>query len=152
MSGKQSYKYLFIKKALSECYGIYSANEVDYRFFNLATETLTRYRQLRIINGEIFYAILIKIDKNLNEHIQKKAKCRLHIRQKASLFIGKKSIRKKVFRKHGKTCLCCGANKDISLDHIVPVNRGGKNEISNLQPLCRKCNSSKGTKIIDYRK
>jgi 5-methylcytosine-specific restriction endonuclease McrA len=52
---------------------------------------------------------------------------------------------------YGNKCLCCGS-KEITIDHIVPIVSGGINDISNLQPLCGKCNSSKGTKIIDYRK
>jgi 5-methylcytosine-specific restriction endonuclease McrA len=54
--------------------------------------------------------------------------------------------------KYGNMCLCC-KRKDVRLeaDHVVPIKLGGINVISNIQPLCRSCNSKKGTKIIDYR-
>jgi 5-methylcytosine-specific restriction endonuclease McrA len=48
-------------------------------------------------------------------------------------------------------CLCCGAAGRLCADHVVPLSRGGLNHISNRQPLCRACNSRKGTQIIDYR-
>jgi len=32
------------------------------------------------------------------------------------------------------------------------VTRGGSNDVSNLQPLCRPCNSKKHTRTVDYRK
>lgn len=52
-------------------------------------------------------------------------------------------------------CLKCGKtfprNKLIA-DHIKPVVMGGDSNITNIQPLCRSCNSSKGAKHIDYRK
>lgn len=50
----------------------------------------------------------------------------------------------------GGVCLSCG-NSELTVDHVVPIHMGGRNSIENLQPLCRSCNSSKGTRTIDYR-
>jgi hypothetical protein len=72
-------------------------------------------------------------------------------RKIGSRYISNKKIREKVFNIHGEKCLCCGCYSNISLDHIQSIRNGGKNEIENLQPLCRSCNSSKGAKTIDYR-
>lgn len=72
-------------------------------------------------------------------------------RRDAQKFIGNKKNRETIFNLHGYICLCCGKVDDITLDHIVPIYYGGENSIENLQPLCRGCNSSKGTKTIDYR-
>ena len=73
-------------------------------------------------------------------------------RREAQAFIGKKEVRDTIFNLHGKSCLRCGSLDNISLDHVIPIYHNGENTIDNLQPLCRSCNSSKGTKIIDYRK
>jgi 5-methylcytosine-specific restriction endonuclease McrA len=51
----------------------------------------------------------------------------------------------------GSVCLSCGVTTDLSVDHVIPLARGGTNSIDNLQPLCRQCNSSKGIKTTDYR-
>ncbi len=43
-------------------------------------------------------------------------------------------------------CQVCGETENLHVDHIVPVSRGGKTELGNLQLLCRFCNISKGAK------
>jgi 5-methylcytosine-specific restriction endonuclease McrA len=40
-------------------------------------------------------------------------------------------------------CACCAAKKRLTVDHIVPLVRGGSNWPSNLQLLCMSCNTSK---------
>lgn len=52
---------------------------------------------------------------------------------------------------HGNKCLRCGSTGPLTVDHVVPVSKGGVNSIENLQPLCLSCNSSKGAQTIDYR-
>lgn len=52
----------------------------------------------------------------------------------------------------GNRCARCGIKRRMSLDHIVPLSKGGSHDWSNSQPLCVPCNSSKHTATIDYRK
>jgi len=50
----------------------------------------------------------------------------------------------------GSKCLRCG-KPEFTKDHVQPLSRGGTDELSNLQPLCRSCNSWKFTRTIDFR-
>jgi 5-methylcytosine-specific restriction endonuclease McrA len=51
-------------------------------------------------------------------------------------------------------CLCCGQSEPhitLTIDHVLPLINGGKNDILNIQPLCGPCNFRKGRRHIDYR-
>jgi 5-methylcytosine-specific restriction endonuclease McrA len=56
-----------------------------------------------------------------------------------------------IYKLFGRACLKCQTTENMSMDHVIPLAIGGLHDINNLQPLCRPCNSSKGTKTIDYR-
>ena len=47
----------------------------------------------------------------------------------------------------------CGRGREdgvkLHVDHIVPVSRGGKSVISNLQTLCEDCNCGKGNRYLE---
>lgn len=58
-------------------------------------------------------------------------------------------LRHEVFKRDNYRCRECGAtNKETTLeiDHIVPVAKGGNNDLSNLQTLCKTCNRAKHTR------
>lgn len=59
---------------------------------------------------------------------------------------------KKVLEYYGAHCLVPDCSyDDVTRDHVVPLSRGGRNHISNLQPLCRHHNCKKHIQAVDYR-
>ncbi len=44
-------------------------------------------------------------------------------------------------------CVYCGSPAE-SVDHVVPLNRGGWEHESNLAPACGSCNGSKGDRLL----
>jgi len=54
-----------------------------------------------------------------------------------------KDVRKRVMEKCGNACIYCGSTDDLTMDHAIPVRRGGANEEANLQVACRSCNADK---------
>ncbi len=53
---------------------------------------------------------------------------------------------RKVLINKDSFCAKCKKNHSLTIDHIVPITKGGKNEKSNLQILCRSCNLLKSNK------
>ncbi len=56
------------------------------------------------------------------------------------------SVRNYVFNRDNYQCKSCGkSNKQttLNIDHIIPLAKGGSNDMSNLQTLCEQCNRKK---------
>jgi len=51
-----------------------------------------------------------------------------------------------IIHRDGHQCSRCLTTDDLTLDHIVPVEKGGSDDLDNLQILCRSCNSKKGNR------
>ena len=54
-----------------------------------------------------------------------------------------------VYERDDFTCQYCGlhANVDeLQIDHIIPVSRGGTNDINSLVTSCAVCNKKKGAR------
>lgn len=52
-----------------------------------------------------------------------------------------------VYQRDGNRCKRCGRTEQLEIDHIVPIARGGKSVLDNLQTLCHDCNVSKSDHI-----
>ena len=63
-----------------------------------------------------------------------------------------KIIPKDLQRLQRTPCQECGTMKKLTIDHVVPISKGGTHSIGNLQSLCLSCNCSKNNKFIIERK
>jgi len=72
-------------------------------------------------------------------------------RREANQFISKRWVRDIVMERDKWKCVQCPEINNLSIDHIVPVARGGLTVLSNLQTLCRPCNAKKGMQLPDRK-
>lgn len=64
---------------------------------------------------------------------------------------------KRVLERDGRVCWLCGNRIDkkapagspgaLSVDHVVPLNRGGSNAVENLRVAHRSCNTRRGCPV-----
>jgi 5-methylcytosine-specific restriction endonuclease McrA len=54
--------------------------------------------------------------------------------------------RKRLYRRDNNECVYCGSKKHLTLDHVLPKSRGGRNSWNNLVTCCTTCNMKKGNR------
>ena len=57
--------------------------------------------------------------------------------------------RQRLYKRDNNECAYCGSKKELTIDHIIPKSRGGKNSWNNLITCCLPCNLKKGDKTPD---
>lgn len=61
-------------------------------------------------------------------------------------------LRALVFERDSMACVYCGNCEELECDHLVPISKGGTNEMSNLVTACRACNNAKRDSLLkDWR-
>lgn len=140
-------KLLNIKYGFNDYYGIIYITPVQYEnilniISDLRTSKVIRFEDN--ITLKSIFKIYIKNYYYIKDLESKEP------RKVAQKFIGKKNVREFIFNRD-KKCLRCGSVNKLTIDHIIPITKGGVNKLSNLQALCKSCNSIKSNNYKDYR-
>lgn len=85
---------------------------------------------------------------NLQKHRDKQHKRRSLLNNNKSFYISEKDMK----RLSSSPCMFCFSYQEVTLDHIIPLSRGGNHSVGNIISLCKSCNSSKGTLFISELK
>ena len=46
----------------------------------------------------------------------------------------------------GFRCVYCGTSSRLTIDHVIPASKGGKNNFDNCVTACQPCNNKKGNR------
>ena len=55
-----------------------------------------------------------------------------------------------IYKRDKNKCQYCGSTKSLTIDHVIPRSRGGKDTWENLVVACSPCNIKKGDKMLEH--
>lgn len=82
---------------------------------------------LRSVTNEYRYPSIIRLNRYVNLPFKKVGLSRVNI-----------------YKRDAYACLYCGNKENLTLDHVLPRSRGGRDSWENLVTACQKCNTEKG--------
>jgi ribosomal protein L32 len=59
-----------------------------------------------------------------------------------------KPSRSSIYKRDHNICQYCGSTRNLTIDHVIPKSRGGKDTWENLVTACYPCNIKKGSKLL----
>jgi 5-methylcytosine-specific restriction endonuclease McrA len=93
-------------------------------------------------------SVLKHIKSNPDAHRLRRLKRRAAQQENGVFVVAPKEIQKIL----NSVCIFCGATDNITVEHLIPLSRGGRHSIGNLAPSCKSCNSAKGTRtVMEFR-
>lgn len=123
------------------------------RYQKIQDEFKATLKQKRIENPEHRRNIERK-SRAKNKQKQRPAKnARQSIRNRILNGGGFLILEKELNKIYRSPCFACGSKTNQSLDHLIPLSRGGNHSVGNIITLCRNCNSQKYNKTLtEWRK
>lgn len=82
--------------------------------------------------------------KNLHKHAEKESRRRARLQNTARYLVTEKDLKRLL----SGGCFYCGETRKLTLDHVIPLIRGGSHGIGNLVGACSACNSRKQRRLV----
>jgi 5-methylcytosine-specific restriction endonuclease McrA len=63
--------------------------------------------------------------------------------------MNKKPSRGMIYKRDNHTCQYCGSKKRLTIDHVIPKSKGGKDTWENMVVACSRCNIKKSDTLLE---
>ena len=118
------------------------------RYQTIKNKVLEQSRQYREFNHDKRIEIERKSRLKNKEKNRPGKNARQSIRNRTLAHTPYLILDKELRKIYNSPCFMCGCKENQSLDHIVPISRGGSHSVGNIMTLCLQCNMSKHARTI----
>jgi len=87
----------------------------------------------------VFLIVLLVLIIKKNKAKRKRPRHSSGIQSNENLLVNWDEIKAQVKARDGNKCSKCGSTRNLHIHHIISVSKGGTNDISNLQIVCKNC-------------
>lgn len=133
------------------------ANDSNFWWHMERDVSAEEYKRIAIIIYESEFAndsakqeareTLNSIAERERKEIEKEAKRQITQRRRSDFAVKYDQHLLALIERDGYQCSECGDTEDLTIDHIIPISKGGSDDLDNLRLLCRGHNSSKGDRM-----
>ena len=106
--------------------------------------------------GISFNMVAYRKERNLRPNVKERNCLNQHLRKALKLKIPSNftlSDWEEIKRRYNGKCACCGLREStikLTIDHVIPLCKGGRHTKENIQPLCLICNLRKARTILKF--
>ena len=115
---------------------------------NFSLKIKVIYKNYNVYSIYTYDELLLLVKKLKDVKLRKELKRKFMKQERSKM---SNSLRYDVLKRDNFKCCVCGYgsldNVKLHVDHIIPVSRGGKTKLDNLQTLCDRCNLGKSDKV-----
>ena len=105
------------------------------------------YEPLNVCSGRRAFVLILK--RKAQALSRQVIRLLNYVRLPMSRINAKKPSRTLILRRDNFECQYCGADRDLTIDHVLPQSRGGSDTWENLVACCYSCNNTKDNRTPD---
>lgn len=115
---------------------------------NFSLKIKVIYKNYKVYRIYTYDNLLLLVKKLKDVKLRKELKRKFMKQERSKMTDG---LRYDVLKRDNFKCCVCGYgsldNVKLHVDHIIPISKGGKTKLDNLQTLCERCNLGKSDKL-----
>jgi 5-methylcytosine-specific restriction endonuclease McrA len=110
--------------------------------------SVEKAREWNVANRERYNANMKAWRANNKDKVAQANRNTKALRRKAERCVVTAKDWSRLIDRHRGCCAYCGVKEKLTVEHVVPISRGGRHSIGNLLPVCMTCNVTKNSRLL----